>query len=144
MRPPAFTISTITYKVVVVYALAERADTLNLFLFYPLYVLWATLCTGIHAKMSLQHVIIIVKLTTCRTGSKSRLLYFGLRGPHSVSLVHCTLYQYMLLSPSDHHTNAVISIATRSSIKAPSAPRSTLIFVTSLKVIKSRAVNKCH
>ncbi len=33
-RPPPFTISTITYKVVV-YALAERADTLHLFLPYP-------------------------------------------------------------------------------------------------------------
>ncbi len=31
---PLFTISTITYKVVV-YALAERADTLSLFLLYP-------------------------------------------------------------------------------------------------------------
>ncbi len=33
-RPPPCTISTITYKVVV-YALAERADTLSLFLLYP-------------------------------------------------------------------------------------------------------------
>jgi hypothetical protein len=33
VRPPAFAISTITYKVVV-YAPAERADTLPLFLFY--------------------------------------------------------------------------------------------------------------
>ncbi len=33
-RPPSFTISTITYKVVV-YAPAERADTLHLFLLYP-------------------------------------------------------------------------------------------------------------
>jgi hypothetical protein len=32
-RPPAFTTSTITYKVVV-YSLAERADTLLLFLLY--------------------------------------------------------------------------------------------------------------
>jgi hypothetical protein len=33
-RPPPFTISTITYKVVV-YAPDERADTLPLFLLYP-------------------------------------------------------------------------------------------------------------
>ena len=33
-RPPPFTISTVTYKVVV-YATAERADTLPLFLLYP-------------------------------------------------------------------------------------------------------------
>jgi hypothetical protein len=33
-RPPPFTISTITYKVVM-YAPAERADTLPLFLLYP-------------------------------------------------------------------------------------------------------------
>jgi hypothetical protein len=33
-RPPSFSISTITYKVVV-YATAERADTLLLFLLYP-------------------------------------------------------------------------------------------------------------
>ncbi len=33
-RPPPFTISTITYKVVV-YATAERAETLPLFLLYP-------------------------------------------------------------------------------------------------------------
>ncbi len=32
--PPPFAISTLTYKVVV-YALAERADTLPLFLLYP-------------------------------------------------------------------------------------------------------------
>jgi hypothetical protein len=32
--PPPFTMSTITYKVVV-YAPAERADTLTLFLLYP-------------------------------------------------------------------------------------------------------------
>jgi hypothetical protein len=33
-RPPLFTINTIMYKVVV-YAPAERADTLPLFLLYP-------------------------------------------------------------------------------------------------------------
>jgi hypothetical protein len=33
-RPPPFTISILTYKVVV-YAPAERADTLLLFLLYP-------------------------------------------------------------------------------------------------------------
>ncbi len=33
-RPPPFTISTVTYKVVV-YAPAESADTLPLFLLYP-------------------------------------------------------------------------------------------------------------
>jgi hypothetical protein len=33
-RPPSFTISTIAYRVVV-YAPAERADTLHLFLLYP-------------------------------------------------------------------------------------------------------------
>ncbi len=33
-RPPLFTISTITYKVVV-FAPAERADTLPLFILYP-------------------------------------------------------------------------------------------------------------
>ncbi len=33
-RPPPFTLSTITYKVVV-YAPAEMADTLHLFLLYP-------------------------------------------------------------------------------------------------------------
>jgi hypothetical protein len=33
-RPPSFTLSTITYKVVM-YAPAERADTLSLFLLYP-------------------------------------------------------------------------------------------------------------
>jgi hypothetical protein len=33
-RPSPFTISTITYKVVV-YAPGERADTLPIFLFYP-------------------------------------------------------------------------------------------------------------
>jgi hypothetical protein len=37
-RPPPFTLSTITSKVVV-YASAERADILPLFLLYPLYVL---------------------------------------------------------------------------------------------------------
>jgi hypothetical protein len=35
-RPPSFTISTIEYKAVV-YAAAERADTLPLYLFYTLY-----------------------------------------------------------------------------------------------------------
>jgi hypothetical protein len=43
-RPPSFTTSTITYTVVV-YAPAERADTLPLFLFYP-YVL----CGGLHQE----------------------------------------------------------------------------------------------
>jgi hypothetical protein len=36
-RPPPFTISTITYKVVV-YVPVERADTLPLFLLYPYYM----------------------------------------------------------------------------------------------------------
>ncbi len=38
-RSPPFTISTITYKVEV-YDSAERADTLPLFLLYPLCTLW--------------------------------------------------------------------------------------------------------
>ncbi len=33
-RPPSFTISTITYVQVLVYAIAERADTLPLFILY--------------------------------------------------------------------------------------------------------------
>ncbi len=39
-RPPPFTLSTLTSKVVVC-APAERADTLTLFLIYPLYVFCA-------------------------------------------------------------------------------------------------------
>ncbi len=44
-RPPPFTLFTITYKVVV-YAPAERADTLPLFLLYPyMYSVLTTLTT---------------------------------------------------------------------------------------------------
>ncbi len=43
-HPPPFTLSTITHKVVVVYAPAERADTLPLFLLYPyMYSGWGKL-----------------------------------------------------------------------------------------------------
>ena len=41
-RPPPFTLSTITYKVVV-YAPAERADTLPLFRLYP--YMYSVFCT---------------------------------------------------------------------------------------------------
>jgi hypothetical protein len=45
-RPPPFTLSTITSKVVV-YSPAERADISHL----PLYVLWESNCTHTHEKI---------------------------------------------------------------------------------------------
>ncbi len=49
--PPTFTISTITYKVVV-YAPSETTDTLRLFLLYPYTVLW-----GYEARIFLSFLV---------------------------------------------------------------------------------------
>ncbi len=55
-RPSPFTKSAITYKVVV-YAPAERADTLPLFIFYP-YALWL-----IHFYKLLPEIVSLLGLT---------------------------------------------------------------------------------
>ncbi len=55
-RPPPFALSTITYKVVV-FAPAERADTLPLFLLYP--YMYSVVLMKLKLKLKIWHIFFI-------------------------------------------------------------------------------------